>query len=95
MLDQPVADFLCACALSAQFSGPTQARAVNRHDPGRKVIGFSIGDRFSYEDLERNRALWRFLAETAVKALVVKFSALGARGRAAPDAYDIAAAITR
>ena len=42
-------------------------------DPDGKVIGFSIGDHRSSEDVERTHALWRFLADTAGEELVVRF----------------------
>jgi hypothetical protein len=42
-------------------------------DANGTVIGFSIGDHFTFEDPEHTQALLRFLADTAGETVVVKF----------------------
>lgn len=42
--------------------------------PDGTVIGYSIGNHRSSEDVERTQALWKFLADTAGEQLVVTFS---------------------
>ncbi|PRX92483.1 hypothetical protein CLV72_110245 [Allonocardiopsis opalescens] len=43
-------------------------------DEDGKVFGFSVGSIDSWEDEQRSRALWKFLAETSGEELVVVFS---------------------